>query len=78
MAPEICPRLLQGKVYGDSEHSDGTHLVTAEVRNVKGCIATTSDGLVYRLGEVDKGYRDFMRDNNIDFDPENPIRMVKS
>lgn len=77
--PELIKIHLVGIVYNhpDPRHHNGKEIITSFIVNVSGRYITTRSGSIYYLGEVDKEYKDWMDKNNINFDPENPIKMIK-
>ena len=74
--PECNGRILIGTVTGHSRHKDGTQIQTSRLTATEGRMVTTHSGTRYRLGEPSTGYRDWLRDHNPDWDPENPITLV--
>lgn len=74
-APELGTERLQGKVYGHPKYEDGVSILTAFIKSVDGKVVTTSSGRIYLLGEPDPKYVKWMKENNIPFDPEKPVRM---
>jgi hypothetical protein len=75
MPPELRNRYLTGNVYGHARVPDGTRIATARPSKIEGRRVTTQSGSVYILGEPEDGYREYLRKNYPDWDPENPIRL---
>lgn len=75
MAPELQSICLFGEVYGhpNPRHHDGKIVRTSRVMDVSGKVVKTYSGSVYELGVVSPDYVEWMKSNNIPFDPENPI-----
>ena len=49
---------------------------TSAVVEANGRSITTESGSVYILEDIDPDYLLMLRDNNIPYDPENPIRII--
>ncbi len=75
-APEISALLLEGEVYNHPvhRHFDGKGITTSNVVSVDGRTVQTRN-TTYELGEAKPEYVQWMKDNNIAFDPENPITL---
>ena len=80
MAPEQSRIQLRGIVFdrNDEYFKDGDNLLTSVVELVDGKKVITVSGSVYILGKVSEKYEQWMKDNNIPFDPENPIKNITS
>lgn len=76
-APERSILLVKGTVFGHSKYKDGKTIQTSCIREVEGKIIHTQNS-TYRLGEPKKEWLDWMKENGIDFDPENPIRTKRA
>lgn len=76
-APEISSLVLHGRVYGHDTFTDGETIITAGVTVVDGRAVTVADGHTFKLGEPARDYVDWMANEGIPFDPENPARIVK-
>jgi hypothetical protein len=74
-APEARNIRIHGNVYGHSLHKDGTPVITSEIVKVNGKEITTRNN-IYKLGDPEKDYINWMKENNIKFDPENPIKIT--
>ncbi len=72
VAPESNPPRLFG--YRDNET---VPVRTSPIAHVNGNIITTYSGSVYILEDIDPDYFQWIIDNNISFDPLNPIRIIK-
>ena len=65
---------MTGNVYDDPRgRPDGKSVVTSYIVFSNGKEVTTYSGTLYILGEPASEYLTWMKENNIDFDPENPI-----
>lgn len=69
-APEVPPR-LQGKA-GDR------FILTSCITRAEGHTVWTESGSRYELGEPDPKWLEWLASNDYQFDPENPIKTVKS
>lgn len=76
-APEKQERYLGGKVYGHPKFEDGKEVRTSPVVSVKGREITTGSGSVYLLeGPPRKEYLEWLNEQKITIDSDNPIRML--
>ncbi len=76
-APECYPRYIKGKVYGHSDHEDGTRIVTSAIRKVGGDTVTTESGSEYRLGSPSRDYVIWCVNNNCHVPTkEEPIKEI--
>jgi hypothetical protein len=50
---------------------------TSAIVSVKGREVTTFSGSVYILQDIDQNYRKFLEENNLEYDPEDPIKLRK-
>lgn len=57
--------------------SDPDSIRTSSIINVSGRKVTTFSGSVYLLQDMDAGFRDWLDENKIQFDSDNPIRIRK-
>jgi len=71
-APEIRNIRLCG--YRNQEER---RVVTSSVKETNGRTITTESGSVYILEDIDPDYLAFLRESGIEYDPENPIRIIK-
>ena len=80
MAPELRKKYLNGEVYDNHNFKDGTNITTSSIKNVdlelESAIVTTSSGSKYRLGKPSEEYLKWLKDNNITFNPNNPIKII--
>lgn len=75
MDPYIAPELniaLRGKVYGHLRFEDGSTVVTSSIIEAAGRFVKTKN-TVYELGEVNKDFLSWCKDNNVYFDLNNPF-----
>ena len=72
LAPEVNPKCLAG--FRD-EHKRTVR--TSPIAEVNGCEVTTESGSIYILEDMDPDYRDWLIDQGIDIDPDNPIVVKK-
>ena len=66
-APELLPKYLTGKIYGDPRFEDGINVTTSALQalDVKARIAKTRN-TEYQLGEPSDVYKQHCKDNNIE------------
>lgn len=64
--------LLAGDIYNDSRFPDGTFVITSRVTSSKGRIVETKN-TKYKLGNIDKHYRKWLKDNKYNYNGKNPI-----
>ena len=79
-APEIRRVYLSGEVYNHPDNDrfpDGKKITTSRIVKTEGRKITTRSGTIYYLGEVEAEYKKFLEDINYDFDPENPIKLIR-
>jgi hypothetical protein len=70
-------RKICGNVYDHPAHKDGNLVTISTVKHINGKTLTTINESVYILGQPKKEYIDFLKENNYDFDPENPVKFVE-
>lgn len=75
--PELCPPQLAGEVHGREGIEDGKRIRTSSLVEANGRTVKTATGSTYILGCPSPDYVEWMKKNDIKFDPENPIRMAK-
>jgi len=71
---------LVGNVYdhpNKERHYDGKRIKTSYITKINKKEITTHSGTIYYLGEPEVEYVEWMKENNILFDPENPIRDLR-
>ena len=74
LAPEVRPRMLNGKVYGHPRFSDGAQITTSVIISAQGLVVTCHSRK-YKLGVMSPGYAEYLRQNGISIDPSNPIKI---
>lgn len=72
-APEINPNCLTG-FRDDSPR----RIRSTPITEINGREITTESGSVYILEDIDTTYREWLWENDIPYDPENPIYFKKS
>ena len=79
LAPELLLKSVVGNVYGhpNPRHHDGKRVVIGTVRAVDGRFVKTRR-TTYRLGRVSRRYRAWMSKTGIDYDAQNPIKLINS
>lgn len=75
--PECWPTILQGNVSGHPDMDDGEFVHTSPIAKANGQLITTESGTLYRLGKIDPKFREFLKTDRPNWDPENPITIVK-
>jgi len=76
MAPEMNRTCVYGNIYGSERFNDGELIKTNAIVESKGRIITTESGSQYRLyGRPFKAYVNWMKENGIEYDGKNPVRM---
>ncbi len=71
-APEAQAKCLAG-----IRCEDDQQVVTSPIVSIEGRRVTTASGSVYILEDIDPDYVTWMKDNDIEYDPENPIRIKR-
>lgn len=74
LPPELKVLLIKGTVTGHPKYPDGKRIQTSCIRRADGKIVYTQNS-IYKLGEPRKDWLDWMEENGIKFDPENPIKI---
>lgn len=85
ISPYVDPRTpgnlcLIGVVRGHHKKADGTKVQTSSIVNdnlASGRTIATASGTVYDLLTPDSGWLEWMKENGVKFDPDNPIRTIK-
>lgn len=72
MAPEANPKCLIG--FRDQETK---RVRTSALASINGREVTTQSGSIYILEDMDPEYRQWLDDNGLECDPDNPIRVRK-
>jgi hypothetical protein len=73
VAPEAQTIRLSG-----FRNQEERKVVTSAVDKIDGRTITTASGSVYILEDIDPDYLNWMVDNNIKYDPDNPIKVRSS
>lgn len=60
--PECQTLRIKGKVFGHSNHEDGTRIITSEILDAKDNLVQTLN-TKYRLGKAHEDYKNWYRDN---------------
>jgi len=74
--PYRAPERNHKRLHGLREEDD-QHVTTGPIVKIEGRNITTYSGSVYILGAIDPDYLVWIKENNIEYDPENPIRLKK-
>jgi len=69
-APEQGAKRLHG-----CRCEDDLEVTTSVIVSVNGREITTSSGSIYILEEIDPEYLNWMKENNISYDEENPVKI---
>lgn len=72
--PEFRKLIIKGRVKGHPKYPDNKSIITSDVCKVQKDIIFTRNS-VYRLGKPKQDWLDWMKENGIEFDPENPIKI---
>lgn len=75
--PELNRRCLKGEVYGHPRKANGETVKTSPIVSVDGLHVLTNSGSLYLLGAPRAEWIEWMRENNIAFDPADPIKVRK-
>jgi len=76
LAPELRKIHLQGKVTGHPCFPDGHQITTTRIIDADGLVVKTKN-TTYHLGTIDPGFEAWLAEHRPDFDPENPITIIK-
>ncbi len=74
-APELKRVWLHGVCTGHPHKPDGERVRTSNIKSADGRTVTTESGTVYRLGRVDPGYRKWLREKGLAYDPRAPVKV---
>jgi hypothetical protein len=67
MAPELCSKKLQGKIYDDPRFADGVNVHTSSLEEIDVLKRTArTRNTVYILGEPHPDYAQYCKENNIE------------
>lgn len=73
--PWLAPELRCKRLHG-YRCEDDRNIVTSEIVSVDGKRVTTYSGSIYILEEIDPNYLKWMQENGIEYNPENPIKVI--
>ena len=71
-APELRTVSLKGEVYGHPHKPDGKTVRTSSIQSTSGRRVLTRN-TAYRLGRISPGYRKWLKEEGIPYNPQNPI-----
>ncbi len=72
--PELRCLYLHGTIKGHPTRPDGQKVKTSNIVRSEGDLVFTKNS-IYKLGQPDPKWLDWMEENGIQFDPENPIKI---
>ncbi len=75
--PEHAGIRLVGQCFGHGEHDDGKRIGTSTVVASEGRFVTTFSGSRYELGKPDPKWLAWMEEEGIEYDPEQPIKLIQ-
>jgi len=67
---------LTGDIYGHPELADGEHATTSRVQTFDGRQIRTASR-EYELGEPSQSYKDWLVDEGLTYDPDNPLAAAR-
>jgi hypothetical protein len=73
-APECQQHYLQGRVYGHPEREDGERISTSCIIGAEGRVIECRSRK-YKLGRIHPDYRQWLRENEIEYDPKQPVKV---
>lgn len=75
--PEFHKRCLCGTAIDHPKRPNKTRwdVKTSYIIRAEGKIIHTVSGSIYELGEIDPNYLAWMKENNIEYNPEQPIKI---
>lgn len=76
-ADPYTPPEYECKKLSGIREEDNKEVITSTIMSADGNKIITYSGSVYILGEIDPGFLTWMKENNISFDPANPIKIRK-
>jgi hypothetical protein len=62
-APECQAVLLQGNITGHPRFADGEHITTSAIVGIEKREILTRSGTIYKLGRIDRRFRNWLRKN---------------
>jgi hypothetical protein len=74
--PEVRSVYLSGIVSGHPNFDDGERISTSRIVAAAGRVVTTRSGRQYHLGRIEPGYRKYLRDNDITYNPKQPVKVT--
>lgn len=74
LPPELAHKQIQGQVKNHPAYKDGTKIITSDIIAVNGRVVKTANS-EYELLTPDPKWLDWMKERDIKFDPERPIRV---
>ena len=74
-APELRKIWVVGVVVGKPGMQDGTRICCTHIVDANGRVIKTRSGSSYRLGRIGDGYRKWLTDHGLAYDPRNPIKI---
>lgn len=77
--PEVQNIHIAGIVYNhpNPKFKDGDEIVTSPIKSAVGKVVTTYNGHQYILGEINPNYREWLKASRPNWDPENPITVIR-
>lgn len=75
-APECRTVCLQGNVTGHLRFEDGEHIYSSPIVGVEKREILTESGTIYKLGKIDRRFRNWLRKNRPNWDWRNPITYI--
>jgi hypothetical protein len=76
MDPYVAPEMRGAKLFGFRDQEDKP-VLTSQIVSCNGREVTTRSGSVYILEDIDVDYRQWIDDNQMNYDPDNPIKFIK-
>lgn len=74
LAPELDYLALAGEIFDHPKFDDGSYVTTSPIVSSDGLKISTKSNSVYLLdGEPSQEYKEYLKENNISYNPENPI-----
>lgn len=72
-APELASRYLVG-----FRVEDGKRVSTSHIMKVEGNKVETRSGNIYILEDINSDYKNWMDEQGMSFDPQNPIKIIRN
>jgi hypothetical protein len=76
LAPELRSARLHGIVDDHPRLGKNVEVTTSKIVKAEGLIITTNSGSIYELELVDLKYLEYLQENNINFNPKQPITIL--